>query len=320
MRFDQTGKRVLREALSPAGAAHPQHEIAAEVQWADLLFEPHRARAPARPGLGLLGRMAARTCLFEHFRCTPRLDTVRSCVRKLLSLHRARALQAARAGAARPGFPRLWVLSPGRPEKAIRRFHLRPMRGWPAGFLRAAPAIGLRLVVLRDLPRTRDTLLLRLLGRDRTLNQAVEDLLALPEGAWERHVALPHLIAWRVVLIDNDLGGKLTEEETKLMRSTDQVYEEWKQRMLNQGLEEGLQKGRRMGLQQGLQQGLLAIYEARFGAVPEDLEAVIGRTHDADLLRRWFTLVTTAPASEISAKLLRRSSRQGRTGRATSKK
>ncbi len=180
MRFDQTGKGVLREALSPAGATHPQHEIAAEVQWADLLFEPDRARAPARRGLGLLGRMATRACLFEHFRCTPRLDTVRNCVRKLLSLDRARALHATRTGATRPGFPRLWVLSPGRPKRAIRRFHLRPMRGWPAGFLRAAPALGLRLVVLRDLPRTRDTLLLRLLGRNGTLEQAVEDLLALP--------------------------------------------------------------------------------------------------------------------------------------------
>jgi len=310
MRFDQTGKGVLQEALAPAGATHLQHEIASEVQWADLLFEPDRARAPARRSLGLLGRMTMRDCLFEPFRCTPRLETVRSCVRKLLSLHRARALRAARGGAPRPPFPRLWVLSPGRPYRVIRRFHLRPMRGWPRGFLRSAPALGLRLVVLRDLPRTRETLLLRLLGRHRTMLQAVEDLLALPEGAWERQVALPHLIAWRVCAVDN--APAQTAEEKRLMATTHEIYEQWKRRIETRAQRKGLKEGVERGLERGLQEGLLAAYQARFGAVPDDLATAIAGTHDLEILRGWFALVWTASAAKIASTIVRATRRRVR--------
>jgi len=40
-------------------------------------------------------------------------------------------------------------------------------------------------MVLRDLPRTRETLLLRLLGRHETMLQTVKELLNLPEDAWD---------------------------------------------------------------------------------------------------------------------------------------
>jgi hypothetical protein len=61
-----------------------------------------------------------------------------------------------------------------------------------------APEPCLYLMVLSELPRTRETLLLRLLGAGRNLRAAIADLLALPEGTWERTIAQPWLIRCRI--------------------------------------------------------------------------------------------------------------------------
>ena len=105
MRFDQIAKGILRTALSPSGKAHSQREIVAEVQWADLWFEPARALDARHKHLGLLGRMTAGACMIEPFHNTPGLAPVRGCVRKLLSLHRSGTLDAMQSERA-PSSPR----------------------------------------------------------------------------------------------------------------------------------------------------------------------------------------------------------------------
>ncbi|HWO18467.1 MAG TPA: hypothetical protein VNO30_06810 [Kofleriaceae bacterium] len=64
----------------------------------------------------------------------------------------------------------------------------------------AAAVWGLALcvVVLVELPRTRETLLLRLLGKGRLFSQALADLARLPDDAWERSVATPLLVHFRL--------------------------------------------------------------------------------------------------------------------------
>lgn len=105
----------------------------------------------------MLGRIGTDACLLEHFRATPRLLAVRDCVRKLHNFDHWRARQARRAGRPRPGMPRLWILSPGRPRTAIAHYEMQPMHGWPEGFLHTSDGLSLHLVILRELPRTRET-------------------------------------------------------------------------------------------------------------------------------------------------------------------
>jgi hypothetical protein len=197
----------------------------------------------------------------------------------------------------------------------IEGFTLAPMAHWPAGFLEAAPALGLYVVVLRDLPRERDTLLLRLLCAGAVMNEALRELARLPRTAWERGVVLPHLIAWRMEM-PQDLHA-LTPEEKDFLMSTDELYEQWKRKVEAEGLRKGLTKGRREGLTKGRREGLregaeqalrstlLAVYKARFGgAPPQALSAAIEATHEAGTLRRWSVLVSTRPAEEIAADIL----------------
>jgi len=66
--------------------------------------------------------------------------------------------------------------------------------------------------------------------------------------------------------------------------------------------EQGLQEGRQIGLQEGLQQGardsVLAVLEMRFGRVPLDIAAAIGRLEDVGLL---YTLLRRASVTNSLA-------------------
>jgi hypothetical protein len=78
-----------------------------------------------------------------------------------------------------PPIPTQWVISSGRPRSDIEGLWLRPMSGWPPGFYEGPPLLWTRLVVVSELPAGRDTLLLRLLGANRVLKQAIAELKAL---------------------------------------------------------------------------------------------------------------------------------------------
>lgn len=67
--------------------------------------------------------------------------------------------------------------------------------------------------------------------------------------------------------------------------STQEPYEEWE----------------RKTRVQGAKRALLIVYEARFGAMPHALAAVIEAEEDAATLERWLTLAGTRSQEEIAA-------------------
>jgi hypothetical protein len=63
-----------------------------------------------------------------------------------------------------PSLPNQWVISSGRPDAGIDGLRFRPMPGRLRGLYESPPLHRTRLVVVSELPVTRDTLLVRLLG------------------------------------------------------------------------------------------------------------------------------------------------------------
>jgi predicted transposase/invertase (TIGR01784 family) len=55
------------------------------------------------------------------------------------------------------------------------------------------------------------------------------------------------------------------------------------------------------GIKRGIVRSLINIYEARFGAMPEEIRAVIEATHDEPTLLAWLTLAGTRGVDEITA-------------------
>ena len=108
--FDQGAKQLLRASIVPAGNVHTDAEVSHDVQRIDVLFEPDPARRAALAGLGLLGRLAAGTTLFEPFHKTPGVRALVGCLRKVLAFDHARLRKTGRKRL--PGSrPMMWVLS-----------------------------------------------------------------------------------------------------------------------------------------------------------------------------------------------------------------
>jgi hypothetical protein len=125
--------------------------------------------------------------MFEPFGQPPHEEDVRACLRKLLTKHHQRLQEAKKNKAPKPTLPRQWMIAPSLPPRIVTTFALRRVRGWPRGISLGPDGYGLGWVSLRDLPRTRQTLLLRLMGGvGPVFQKAMEDVENLPLEAWEK--------------------------------------------------------------------------------------------------------------------------------------
>lgn len=298
-RYDQLAKGILGKVLADVGEVRLQEEIAGEVQAADVLFLPAAERAAERARMGILGRMAETPCLLEPFHATPGVDAVLDCLCKQLTLRRNLLRDARKNDAPPPALPRLWILSSGRPESVLAGLGFAACEDWSAGVWQAAPSLALFLVVLRDLPATRDTLPLRLLGTKATFYRAVTELHALPPEEWEQEALTPLLLAFR-----REISQDLEEDEMSYASEIQAIYDEWDRRVRQRAEEQGLERGREEGREEGLRRALVTSYQARFGSMPEPLHAAIEATEDEDTLLDWVSLFTTGSVEDILAAVL----------------
>lgn len=169
------------------GVGHAQTSVEAQTdtQLGDLYLKPERDVdwAEAFHRLGWLARMVERPSIIEPYSNTVRISQVQQCLRKQLTLSHAQG----RAEQDEVNVPCLWILSVGDARRATQGFELRAREGWPQGFRFAAPALGLCVIVISELPKERATLPLRLLGRGETLGQAVQEARLL--AGWRSHAS-----------------------------------------------------------------------------------------------------------------------------------
>ena len=166
-------------------------------------------------------------------------------------------------------FPALVVIGLGRPETVLEAYGCNPVR---SGVYHAVWGLVLRVIVLAELPRTRETLLLRLLGAKRLLREALADLAALPDDAWEKTIATPLLVHFR-------LGDEhATNQENDVSAEIQAWFEDYQQKLRNEAIKEGRNEG--------VRDVLLRQLRVRFGELPA---ATVARIEAADMadLERW---------------------------------
>jgi hypothetical protein len=308
-RFDRLAKGILEAALAPVGEVRTQEEIHGEVQAADVLFRPTAPRADVAH-LGLLGRIASTSCLIEPFHATPGSEAVLDCVDKHLTLRRNRMREARKAGHG-PDLPALWLLSTGRPRSVLTGLRFAPLRGWPPGVWRGPPLLSLYLVVLRDLPETRATLPLRLLGAGPAFLRVARELPDLPHDAWEPRAFVEQLIAYTDEVAQNP--DSASEDDMSTAEELKSIYKDWEQRVRNEGMEKGIEQGMEKGMEKAMREALVSSYQARFGEVPAALRAAVDATSDIAILRGWLPLFTTAAVEDIAAAVRPRARKRTRT-------
>jgi hypothetical protein len=75
--------------------------------------------------------------------------------------------------------------------------------------------------------------------------------------------------------------------------NTQDIVETWRQNAKQEGREESHQEG--------VKQSLFDLCEARFGAMLQDVRAVVEGTHDEAVLRSWIRLAATRSNDEMNA-------------------
>ncbi|MGK3998783.1 hypothetical protein [Sorangium sp. So ce1024] len=296
-RSDQLAKSLLRDGLSLVSAAQTEVEVLAATQKIDVFSVPDPAREAERARMGLLGQLAAEPSLFEPFHGTPSLRQVRRCLRKQLTWHhelerRARAAAGAAAldenadAPTQPAvdFPALVVIGRGRPETVLDAYRCEPVQ---PGVYHAVPGLVMRVIVLAELPRTRATLLLRLLGSGRVLREALADLAALPDDAWEKGIARPLLIHFRL-----GTDEPTTDEEDDVSAEIRAWVEEYERNLRAEARTEGRAEE--------AARAVLTALRVRGIAVPDAARERILAEKDPETLERWHErAVVAASLAEV---------------------
>ena len=281
---DQFAKNYLEELLSPLGQVEISKEITDENRQIDLFFSPHPDRQITVDNLGLLGQIALNSTLLEPYRNSPTRADVRNCLSKLTAVFAELQRQAKRENSPynEENLPRLWILAPLVSETILNGFGAALDPNWPEGVYFLPPLQRTAIIVINQLPVNFHTLWLRLLGKGKTQNQAVRELLELPIGNNYRQNVIELLLSWRVSV---EIQNILEEEDREVFMTLSQTYLEWKEGVRRQAREEALEEGRQAreeALEEGRQAGLQAgLQEARRGMIENLLQVRFGKLDDS---------------------------------------
>ncbi len=287
---DQFAKDYLEEFLKPYGEVKAPQVVRSERREIDVLFLPHKEQLSELKTLGLLGKMAQTVSIFEPFRNPVMADEIGDCLIKSLEVRRSLQRDAKRNKRkfTDSEIPRLWIITPTVSKSILAKFDSKIKKNWLSGVYFQSSYFQSAIIVIHQLPKTPDTLWLRVLGREKVQQEAIGELEQLQDNSILRSVTLELLYN----LHDNlRFRQGLDKEDEELIMRLEPLYKKYREeavqegvqqgleRGLQQGLERGLQQGLERGLQQGLQQERRNTIEnmllARFGRLDPELETII---------------------------------------------
>jgi hypothetical protein len=259
---DKFAKDYLEELLTPFGTVQAPRSVSAEVREIDVWFEPAPISEANPEVLGLLGRLAATPCILEPFRNPATAQEICDCLSKELEIRRKYYRETSRNSTeiADSILPRLWILTPTASVAVLSGFRAILEPEWLPGVYLMAPELRTAIIVIHQLPRTAETLWLRILGKGTVQKQAIAALEALPASHPFRTNALTMLNRLRADLLVT--ANKNVEDKELVMRLSP---------LFDQQLEQAKQEARQEG-QRRVIENLLAL---RFGSLDEQLAAII---------------------------------------------
>ncbi len=262
--YDQFSKSYLEELLQPLGTVQIAREVAGEVREIDVWFSPNQSVNPIEVSrLGLLGRFTTTPAILEPFRNAATPPEICSCLLKLLEIRGEYERDAKRnkKQLTESSLPMLWILSPTASQSILEGFAaVSEEENWGNGIYFLPRYLRTAIVAIHQLPKTRETLWLRILGKGRVQSTAIDELEALPEDEPLRTRALELLYSLKTTL---EVSQNIDEEDRELIMRLSPLY--------TQRLEEAEQRGEIEG-QRKVVENLLTI---RFGSLDEQLSAII---------------------------------------------
>jgi hypothetical protein len=262
--YDQFAKDYLEELLQPLGSVQVPRRVAGEVREIDVWFAPDTSSPVAEASkLGLLGRFATTPAIFEPFRNAATATEICNCLLKLLEIRGEFEREANRnqQRLEESNLPRLWILSPTASQGILDGFGaIVDEENWLTGVYCLPKYLRTAIVAIHQLPRTTETLWLRILGKGKVQQQAIDEIEALPEDEPLRARALELLYSLKTTL---EVSQNLDTEDRELIMRLSPLYTQ----KLAAATEQGIQLGQRVVVEN--------LLKARFGELDEQLSAII---------------------------------------------
>ncbi len=166
-------------------------------------------------------------------------------------------------------YPKLWILTPTASSTILEGFGAKSDNdNWSPGIYLLPEYLRTGLVVIHQLPKTLETLWLRILGRDRVQQQAIDELEALPQDNKFRLNALLLLSSLRSNLEES---SELDVQDRELIMRLSPL--------LSQQLEAATQSGIQQGMEQAIRIERTAVIEnllkVRFNSLDDKLREII---------------------------------------------
>jgi Domain of unknown function (DUF4351) len=260
--YDQFSKDYLEELLKSYGTVEAPSSVAGEVREIDVYFSPVSEQTSDLENLGLLGRFASISAIFEPFRNPASTDEVLDCILKLLEVRGKlqREAKGQKKKLKEQEIPKLWIFTPTASKTKLSLLGAVENQGWLPGIYFMAEALRTAIVVIHQLPETQDTLWLRILGRDSIQQKAIEELNALPRNHPFREVALESLYNLRQNLVANQ---QKQQEDRELIMRLQPLYQQDRELAKQEGKQEGKLEGERLLI--------IRLINRRFGSVDSSL-------------------------------------------------
>jgi hypothetical protein len=204
--LDWFAKGIMQGALEGVRTVHIEEQVTPEVLSLDAWISP--LEGVSADDRGLLGQMTRERCVLEPYQPVASLDDIDHASLRVTLLHDKQKAQEPPSAEGRrrlPPRPILWIITATRDRGVLREWLCVRDPAFCRGVYRSRVATrGPRVVVVEELPRTQATLLVRMMGHGEVLQRALDELRALPPGAWERAVLAPLL---RVIRRDLERRG-----------------------------------------------------------------------------------------------------------------
>jgi Domain of unknown function (DUF4351) len=246
---DQFAKDFLESLLSPLGQVQTSLKISGEVREVDVYFIPDPQLSPIQE-LGILAECAKNTVVFEPFRNSVKVPQIRACMSKLYDLHSYLLREAKRQSQPELGddvLPNLWILTPTLSAQILEGLGAQlDLDKWGEGVYLLSPTLKTGIMVIHQLPKTPTTLWVRLLGKGKVQEQAIQEVAALPEQHPYRNNALDLLGNLKVIL---EARETIEPEEQELIMQLSPLYLEKLQAAQQVGEHLGEQRGEIKGQQ-----------------------------------------------------------------------
>ncbi len=268
---DEFVKEYLPELIKEYGLAKSGETVSSERREIDLFFIPQK-KVPTTPEtLGLLGKMIQKTSLLEVFRKSVETHQIEECFSKLFSTRTSqrRAKRKAQPKLLAEELAFLWILTPTLSLNKLDYFgaQLQP-ESWGMGMYFLAAGLHTGIIVIHQLPVTRETLWLRILGRERVQENAIEELKNLPDNHPHKDNVLELVYNLLAMLESNkEQGNRLEPEDEQLIMKLSPIYLERLAQKEQQGIQQGINQGEQMMIE--------SILINRFGSLDSQLQAII---------------------------------------------